>query len=184
MAGDTEAFRQLVERHSRSIFQVAYRMTANRDDADEVVQETFLRAYRRLGKFESRSSFKTWLYRIAVNCCLDLLESRKVREGSRVFEREGEAPIILQAPSDRPSPERMAMSAQTEQAIRRALDLLTPVERTAFLLRHLEGKSMEEIAQVLQIKVGASKNCVYRAVQKMRKALAPGLHEGSHEVSA
>src|ERR1051325_5972192 len=78
--GDTDAFRVLVERHSRSVFRLAYRMTGNEQDAEDVVQETFLRAYRQLGRYESRSSFGTWIYRIAANYSLDLIRSKKHRQ--------------------------------------------------------------------------------------------------------
>src|ERR1051326_7966733 len=78
-SGDTEAFRSLVERHSRSLFRLAYRMTGNQQDAEDVVQESFLRAYKQLSKFDERASFGTWLYRIAMNCSLDLVRARKRR---------------------------------------------------------------------------------------------------------
>ncbi len=79
-AGNTDAFRVLVERHSQSVFRLAFRMTGNEQDAEDLVQETFLRAYRQLGKFDGRASFGTWLYRIAANCSLDLIRSRKRRQ--------------------------------------------------------------------------------------------------------
>src|SRR6266581_9015024 len=79
-AGDQDAFGMLVERHSIRLFQVAYRMTGNEQDAEDVVQESFLRAYKQLDRFESRAGFATWLHRIAVNCSLDLLRKRKRRE--------------------------------------------------------------------------------------------------------
>src|SRR3990170_6586549 len=78
--GDSEAFRSLVERHSRLVFRVAYRLTGNEADAEDVVQETFLKAYRQLGRFESRANFGTWVHRIAVNCSIDLIRSRPHRE--------------------------------------------------------------------------------------------------------
>src|ERR671938_565225 len=78
-AGDSDAYRVLVERHSRALFRLAFRMTGNESDAEDVVQESFLRAYRQLGKFDERASFGTWLYRIATNCSLDLVRSRKRR---------------------------------------------------------------------------------------------------------
>src|SRR5256885_11584489 len=78
--GDADAFRLLVERHSRAIFRVAWRMTGNEHDADDVVQETFLRAYRQIDNFEERANFSTWLHRIAINCSLDLLRSRSRHE--------------------------------------------------------------------------------------------------------
>src|ERR1700736_1050621 len=78
-AGDADAFRVLVERHSNPLFRLAFRMTGNEQDAEDVVQETLLRAYRRLAKFDERASFRTWLYRITVNCSLDLVRARKRR---------------------------------------------------------------------------------------------------------
>src|SRR4249920_4174478 len=77
--GDSDAFRELVEQHSRSAFRLAYRMTRNEQDAEDVVQESFLRAYRHLGRFEARSNFGTWLYRIVANCAVDLLRARRSR---------------------------------------------------------------------------------------------------------
>ena len=80
--GDQDAFRVLVERHSTRLFQLAFRMTGNEQDAEDTVQETFLRAYKQLGRFESRAGFGTWLHRIAANCSLDLLRKRKRRDES------------------------------------------------------------------------------------------------------
>src|ERR1700740_3165454 len=77
--GDGEAFRELVERHSRSVFRLAFRMTGNEHDAEDVVQESFLRAYKQLGRFESRANFGTWLYRITANCAVDLMRSKQAR---------------------------------------------------------------------------------------------------------
>src|SRR5438874_7695707 len=77
--GDSDAFRALVERHSRSVFRLAFRMTGNEQDAEDVVQETFLRAYKQLHRFDGRAAFSTWLYRIAANCSLDLIRARKTR---------------------------------------------------------------------------------------------------------
>src|SRR5204863_5466662 len=77
--GDNEAFRALVERHSRSVFRLAFRMTGNEQDAEDVVQESFLRAYRQLARFESRANFGTWLYRIVANCSVDLMRSKQAR---------------------------------------------------------------------------------------------------------
>src|SRR5438046_5732731 len=78
--GDSDAFRALVERHSRSVFRLAFRMTGNEQDAEDVVQESFLRAYRQLGRFESRANFGTWLYRIVANCSVDLMRARQAKQ--------------------------------------------------------------------------------------------------------
>src|ERR1700756_865010 len=106
-AGDTDAFRVLVERHSRPLFRVAFRMTGNEQDAEDVVQETLLRAYRQIGTFDERASFGTWLYRITVNCSLDLVRSRKRRnELTAPAESEMEDPILA-LPSHDPAPDRV-----------------------------------------------------------------------------
>src|SRR5579872_3985509 len=102
-AGDTDAFRVLVERHSRSLFRLAFRMTGNEQDAEDVVQESFLRAYRQLGKFDDRASFGTWLYRIAANCSLDLVRARKRRsEHLAPAETESNEDPIAAIPSGAP----------------------------------------------------------------------------------
>src|SRR5438445_3761480 len=88
LAGDRDAFRVLVERHSRSVFRLAFRMTGNEHDAEDVVQETFLKAYRKLDAFEERAQFGSWLHRIAANCAYDLLRAR-VRRDERVEVSEG-----------------------------------------------------------------------------------------------
>src|SRR4029077_1528779 len=109
-SGDTDAFRILVDRHSRSLFRLAYRMTGNQQDAEDVVQESFLRAYKQIGKFDERASFGTWLYRIAMNCSLDLVRARKRRsEQLTPADPEMDDPM-LSLPSSDATPDRLAMS--------------------------------------------------------------------------
>src|SRR3979409_1782746 len=102
--GDSEAFRELVERHSRSVFRLAFRMTGNEHDAEDVVQESFLRAYKQLGRFESRANFGTWLYRIAANCSVDLMRAKQARHDQSRSETLDETAAV--ATSDLPGPER------------------------------------------------------------------------------
>ena len=174
LAGEREKFRILVERHSRSIFKVAYRMTSNEQDAEEVVQDTFLKAYRRLEGFESRANFKTWLYRIAVNCSIDLLNARRPTEPITMSDAyDEEAGPEIQLAANEPSPERMTLSNEIRRRLKTAMNKLTQTERTAFVLRHFEGVSIEEIARVLGVRDGAAKNTVFRAVQKLRRELEP-----------
>jgi len=146
-------------------------MTGNEQDAEEVVQETFLRAYRKLDHFESRANFGTWLYRIATNCSFDLLEKRKpTLKHTPLQDDEGED---LPLPANAPGPERLVLSAELKQKLAQAMEELTPLERSAFVLRHFENQSIEEIGKALDLKTNATKNSIYRAVQKLRRTLGP-----------
>ncbi|HLJ86767.1 MAG TPA: sigma-70 family RNA polymerase sigma factor [Candidatus Angelobacter sp.] len=175
LAGDRDAYRVLVERHSRGIYSVIYRMTGNPEDTEEILQETFLRAYNSLGKFELRSSFSTWLYRIAVNRTLDFLNAKKMTDTYQISESPDaeENPREIQLPSQAPGQDRLLLSAEIKDKVAAALKRLTAAERVAFTLRHVEGKSIEEICQALDLKTDAAKNTIFRAVQKLRQQLAP-----------
>jgi RNA polymerase sigma-70 factor (ECF subfamily) len=166
--GDDDAFRELVERHSRAVFRVAYRVTGRVEDAEDVVQETFLRAYRRLDRFEARANFGTWLHRIATNCAVDLLRARPKREVTE------EPETLARAPGeDLPPPDRAVLGAQIKDRLTGAMALLTDMERAAFTLRHFEGLSIDEIGRTLGLKTSATKHSIFRAVQKMRRELQP-----------
>jgi len=175
--GEADAFRALVERHSRPVFRLAFRMTGNEQDAEDVVQESMLRAYKQLAKFDQRASFGTWLYRIATNCSLDLVRSRKRRTEDRTAASGGgggevEDPVMTVASQD-PNPERMALSGEVRERLTAAMDGLSAVERAAFVLRHFEGMGIEDIGRALECQPGAAKHSVFRAVQKLRRALEP-----------
>jgi RNA polymerase sigma-70 factor (ECF subfamily) len=173
--GDAEAFRVLVERHSRALFGLAYRMTGNQSDAEDVVQESLLRAWRQLDKFDQRSSFASWVYRIAVNCSLDLTRSRQRRsEVPRPADREMEDPVDA-LPALGPAPDRIAMSGEFRDLVAAAMNRLSGAERSAFVLRHFEGMRIEEVSRALGCQPGAAKHSVFRAVQKLRRALEPAL---------
>ena len=184
LSGKRESFRVLVDRHGRKVFGLAYRMMGNEHDADEVVQETFLRCYKRLDSFEARSTFSTWLYRIAANCALDLLAKRK-QEKMHVVESDAKDVEMnpeehtLDYASPQPGPERMLLSSELRQRVADAMKRLTAVERTAFVLRHFEGRSIAEIGSVLKVRDEAVKNTIFRAVKKMRTELEPLITSGN-----
>jgi RNA polymerase sigma-70 factor (ECF subfamily) len=170
--GDGDAFRLLVERHGRRVFRLAFRLTGNQQDAEDVVQDTFLRAYRTLDRFEEQALVITWLVRIATNCALDVLRRRRVRAPHlAVAADEGGSPISERVASPQPGPERLVLGSEVQQRIARALEELTPHERAAFTLRHFEERTIAEISETLSISANATKQAVFRAVQKMRKAL-------------
>src|SRR5437762_3344730 len=181
--GDSEAFRALVEQHSRSVFRLAFRMTGNEQDAEDVVQESFLRAYRQLGRFESRANFGTWLYRIVANCSVDLMRARQARH-DQVRSEPLEAAAELPA-AEVPNPERLAESAEIDRQVQNALAALSPLERAAFTLRHYEGRSIDEIGKALGLGTSAAKHSVFRAVKKLRQALQPLRNAGlGHDPAA
>jgi RNA polymerase sigma-70 factor (ECF subfamily) len=181
--GDSEAFRALVERHGRAVYRLACRMTGNPSDAEDVVQETFLRAYRQLGRFESRANFGTWLHRIAVNCSIDLIRSRPHRESTHDvadLEHFGAA----EAADAGRTPERLMLSTEVQERIASAMSALSPMERAAFVLRHFEGDSIEDISRALGLKTNATKHSIFRAVRKMRVALEPFVARPAGEMTA
>ena len=169
--GDPDAFRLLVERHSQPIFRVAYRMTGNEHDADDVVQETFLRAYRQLDRFEERANFGTWLHRIAINCALDLLRARGRMD--RYYGGDPEDAEMSGTIRSEPEQDRLLISAELREQVAAAMERLSGNERTAFVLRHFEGMPVEEIGKTLGIQVNAAKHTIFRAVRKLRQSLEP-----------
>ena len=171
--GDTDAFRMLVERHSRAVYRVAHRMTGNASDAEDVVQETFLKAYRQLGRFESRANFSTWLHRIAVNCSIDLIRARPHREAGHDAADLDDLGAAEPGQPAQPSPERLMLSTEVQEKVGAAMSALSPRERAAFVLRHFEGHSIEDISRSLGMKTNATKHSIFRAVRKMRAALEP-----------
>jgi RNA polymerase sigma-70 factor (ECF subfamily) len=180
LAGDREAYRALVDRHSRNVHRLAYRLTGNAHDAEDVVQEAFLRAYQKLQQFEARANFGTWVYRIAANYAIDRLRQRQKEEARReqpeTHAQDGlEQDPLMQVRDEKPTPERLMQSTQLRREMQRALEKLSHAERTAFVMRHWEGRGIEEIAGVLKSNSSAAKNTVFRAVQKLRQALEPFL---------
>ena len=150
---------------------MAYRITGNEADAEEVVQDAFLRGYRKLEGFEARADFGTWIYRIAVHCALDRI-GRRSEEMARDAVPVEEEPSAVHLPDRAPGPEQILLSREIGAFRESAMYSLTPLERTAFTLRHMEDCSMEEIASALDIAPNAAKQAVYRAVHKLRQRLA------------
>ncbi len=172
LSGDKEAYGTLVERHSHALFRTAYRITGNEADAEDVVQEAFFRGYRKLGSFESRSDFGTWIYRIAVRCALDKIADRKTDGSSQIAEDDDPEQRTVQLADTAAGPERILLGGEIGALQEMAMHGLTAIERTAFVLRHLEERSMDEIATALGIAPNSAKQAVYRAVHKLRQRLA------------
>ncbi len=171
--GDRDAFRTLVETHSRYIYSLAHRMTGNAQDAEDVVQEAWLKAHKQLSRFEARADFRTWMHRITVNCSIDLIRARRHREDAHDPQDLEQGPLSERGAEAQATPERMTASVQISDRVNEALGLLTALERAAFTLRHVEGMSIEEVGAKLGMKTSATKHSIFRAVKKMRAALEP-----------
>jgi RNA polymerase sigma-70 factor (ECF subfamily) len=183
LGGDSKAYRTLVVEHSAMIFRVAYRITQNEADAEEVVQETFLRGYQKLATFQADAAFGSWIYRIAVNCAYDFTGRNRREAGPRNSGTELEnGEQVAEIADGAADPERLMLSSElgAHQAI--AMQALTPLERSAFLLRHVEEQSTAEIAAALGVGPSAAKQAVFRAVQKLRLRLASSVRLKSRGV--
>lgn len=166
--GDSRAFGVLVERYQRRVVSVALAVVHNQEDAVELAQETFVRAFENLSKFESRSSFSTWLYRIAANLAIDF----RRREGRHVVLRGDEAENELKRlPSQRGDSFGETVRGELSDRIREALKELTPEHRAVILLREVEGLSYDEISEVLQVPRGTVMSRLYYARTRLRSIL-------------
>ncbi len=166
--GDSEAFGVLVERYQRRVANVALSVVHNQDDAIELAQETFVRAYENLSKFESRSSFSTWLYRIAANLAIDFWR----REGRHVVLRGEDAENeIRRLPSDTGDSFKTASRKELSARLTAALEELTPEHRTVILLREVEGLSYDEISEALNCPRGTVMSRLHYARNRLRVLL-------------
>ncbi len=171
--GDADAFRTLVERHSRTVFRVVYRMTGNTQDAEDLVQETFIKAFKNIDGFEERAHFGSWLHRIAVNCFLDWRRRHRTHEQLDEEIEPRLAPGTAAYAGQKSNSEELLLRMELKQRVEAGLEELSPKERSAFVLRHFEGMSIAEIGRILNLETSAAKHSVFRAVQKMRRVLAP-----------
>ena len=160
--GDTNAFGQLVVRHQRTVFNIAYRLTGNRQEAEDVAQDTFVKAYQALGRFDPQRPFAPWLYRIATNTALNWTKRRHPEA------TVNEEITIADAA---PNPESQTIANETSERLRAAIAELSPNYRAAIELRHFQGLSYQEMSQVLGIPLSDVKSWLFRARRRLRKAL-------------
>jgi RNA polymerase sigma-70 factor (ECF subfamily) len=165
-----------MDRHFCSVARVAFRITGNETDAEEAAQEAFLRAYNKLPSFRQDSAFSTWIMRIAMNTAINLVERRK-RDLSYHAPRIADEPSIadhtVRIADRQAGPEASLLNREATSLRQAAMAELTPMERTAFTLRHMEDVPMAEIAAALNITSNSAKQAVFRAVSKLRRSLTP-----------
>jgi RNA polymerase sigma-70 factor (ECF subfamily) len=171
LAGDREEYRGLMERHLPAVLRMTLRVTGNLEDAEEAAQDAFLLAYKKISTFRGDAAFGTWVYRIAMNCSLNLIK-RRARNIDWNAETLDGTPDSQQVSSN-PTPEAALIIAEAKLQREHAMNALTPNERTAFVLRHLEEQPVDVIADTLGISCNSARQVVFRAITKLRRALGP-----------
>jgi RNA polymerase sigma-70 factor (ECF subfamily) len=171
--GDIAAFEALVRRYDRNVFRIAQHITQNREDAEDVVQDAFLKAYQNLGQFQGQSKFYTWLVRIAVNEALMRLRRRRPERMVSIDEdlKTGEDSMPREIADWSPNPEQQYTQAELKEILGKTIQGLPPSFRTVFVLRDVEGLSTEETAAALELSVPAVKSRLLRARLQLRERL-------------
>ena len=171
-SGDADAFEALVLEHQNKVYSLALRMVGNEEDARDMAQEAFIRAYNSIGSFRGESKFSVWLYRLTSNICIDFLRGRaKRRTVALSWEDEGGEEGELEIPDERCSPEAGLERTELREAIRRGLSKLTPEYREILLLREINGLSYDEIGRCLKLEEGTVKSRIFRARKKLSEIL-------------
>src|SRR3954453_13519928 len=175
--GNHRAFEELIRQYDQAVLRLALHLTGSPDDAQDIYQEAFLKAYKSVGNFRFECSFYTWLYRIVTNLCLDHLRKRQVRkeESAVVSDSDGEEFNLLDQVSDNPAahnPEHDLLRRELGRKIGKALTRLTERERMVFELKHYQGLKLRTIGEMLNTTEETAKNTLFWATQKLRLALA------------
>lgn len=168
LGGDVNAFEPLVHAYEKTVYNLALRSLGSREDAEDVTQEAFLKAYRSLSSFRGESKFSVWLYRIVSNLCLDRLRARQRRpvQSLTVENEEGETDE-LEIADEHFSPEKLLDRKLTRESVQRGLQALPDDARQILLLRELQGLSYEEIGRVLALEPGTVKSRIFRARKRL-----------------
>ena len=171
-AGDTDAFEALVLEHQNKVYSLALRMVGNEEDARDMAQEAFIRAFNSLASFRGESKFSVWLYRLTSNICIDCLRGRATRRTvSLSWEDEDGEEGELEIPDERFSPEARLERTELRESVRRGLDSLSPEYREILLLREINGLSYDEISRALNLEEGTVKSRIFRARKKLSEFL-------------
>lgn len=170
--GDRRAFAELVELYKDKIYHLGYRMLNQKQEAEDIVQETFLRVYTNLDRYDENQKFSTWIYRIATNLCIDRLRKRKPSYSIDAEMTDGEG-TVWQAmlASHEAGPEEELILSETQQNIRNAIQTLPDKYKTVVILRYLHDMSLQEIGDVLEMPVTTVKTRVHRGREYLRKKL-------------
>lgn len=167
--GDVEAFNELVNRHHTKIYGLAYRMLGNSEDAQDATQETFLEAYKSIKTFRFQSQFGTWLYRVGLNTCNQII--RKAKSRNRMMDAYTEEKSVRGMTEDREIPERLAIKAEQKEIIQAAIDRLPPKQREVVTLFYMQHLKYKEIAEILDCSIGTVASRLNKAMQNLKVKL-------------
>lgn len=171
--GDMAAFEELLLRHEKIVYNLAFRMMNHSEDAKDISQEVFLKAYRSLANFDERSAFSTWLYRITHNTCIDEMRKRKGKQNySLEAELENEEGSMQRQIADEgDTPEESMLRSEQKSEILQALDTLSEEHKAAIILRDVKGLSYDEIAEILEVSLGTVKSRISRARNQLKNEI-------------
>ena len=169
--GDMHAFEELILQHEKIVYNVALRMMNHSEDAKDISQEVFLKAYRNIGNFDERSQFSTWIYRITANTCIDEMRKRKGRQSFSLEEElEGEEGSM----------QRQVADAGETPEVLQALECLSPEHKVAVILRDIKGLSYEEIAEILELTLGTVKSRISRGRNQLKQEILKLREQDAH----
>ena len=172
VGGDQEAFANLMDAYEKPVYNLCLRMCGNQEDAKDLAQEAFLKAWRGLAFYHAESAFSTWLYRLTTNVCIDFLRRRKRRPTvSLTVEQEGEEAAELEVADEQPQPEEQVLHKEVRSEIAGAMEHLEEDFRMILTLRVIDELSYEEIAEIMDLKIGTVKSRLARARIKLKKIL-------------
>jgi RNA polymerase sigma-70 factor (ECF subfamily) len=178
--GDDSGFEQLVKQHTGKIIGLAWRLVGNREEAEDLAQEAFLRLHRSLPDFRGDSRISTWLYRTTTRLAIDHLRRERIKRKLFFFRQNNDAPDPVELASDtRNDPGRELLAQEAMKSLRRSLGKLSPRQQVIFTLRHYEGLTLQEIAEHLGLEIGTVKAHLHRAVTQLRRDLADYREEPS-----
>jgi len=167
--GDASAFDEIIFKYQDKLYNLCRHMLGNAHDAEDAAQDVFLKAYQNLNRFKPEASLLTWLYRIAINTCIDY---RRKPFFESLFKNSKEGDVfVIDQPSDSPSPEKLYESKEIGNAIQFALGRLSEKLRTVIVLKEIEGLSYEEISEVLDVSIGTVKSRISRAREELKELL-------------